>query len=138
VTDPLDPPADPAARRGGIVAGALGVAALAVAVVVFLAGGGVLLGGAVLLVGLGAALTASVLLWIAWTDEDAGWTPRRSGRGLAATTLALLLTCACVVVALGRLASSGVQLALISGTAVVLAVAVLLARPPADGGRSAR
>jgi hypothetical protein len=42
------------------------------------------------------------------------------------------------VVALGRLASSGVQLALISGTAVVLAVAVLLARPPADSGRSAR
>jgi hypothetical protein len=140
VTDPPDPPpspADPAARRGGLVAGTLGVVALAAAVVVFLAGGapyGVNIGGGVLyLVGLGAALTGSVLLWMSWTDPDAGWAPRRSRRGLATTALALLLTCACVVVSLGRVAGGGVQLALIAVTAVVLAAAVLLARVPGGG-----
>jgi hypothetical protein len=145
VTDPLDPPpgpVDPAARRGGLVAGAFGVVALAAAVVVFLAGGtpyGVNIGGGALyLVGLGAALTGSVLLWLGWTDEDAGWPTRQSRRGLATTMLAMLLTCACVVVSLGRVASGGVQLALIAVTAVVLAVAVLLARAPAGDGRSPR
>jgi hypothetical protein len=141
VTDPLDPapaPADPAARRGGLVAGTLGVVALAAAVVVFLLGGdpyGVNIGGGVLyLVGLGAALTATVMLWMSWVDPDAGWPPRQSRRGLATTALALLLTCACVVVSLGRVAPGDVQLALIAVTAVVLAAAVYLARSPAGDG----
>jgi hypothetical protein len=136
VTDPLEQPSA-GARRGGLIASGVGVVALVAAVAVFLAGGtpyGVNIGGGLLyLLGLGAALTGTVMLWMAWTDRDERWTPVQQRRGLAATALALLLVCACAVVSLGDVADGGVQLVLMAATAAVLAVAVLLARPP--GGR---
>jgi hypothetical protein len=133
VTDPLEQPST-GARRGGVIASGIGVVALVATVAVFLAGGrpyGVNIGGGLLyLLGLGAGLTGTVTLWMAWSDRDERWTAVQQRRGLTATALALLLVCACAVVSLGNVADGGVQLALIAVTAVVLAVAVLLSRPP--------
>ena len=120
-----------------MIASGIGAVALGAAVALFLAGGkpyGVNIGGGLLyLLGLGAALTGTVMLWMAWTDDDSRWAPGEQRRGLTATALALLLVCACVVVSLGNVADGGLQLALIAVTAVVLAVAVLLSRPGGSG-----
>jgi hypothetical protein len=123
---PTAPPEPPAPRTAALIAGGTGVAALAAALVVYLVGGrpyGQNVGGGILYVlGLAAALTASVLLWLAWSPENPA-----SGRrplGLAGTALALLLTSASGVVSLSHVASGAVQLGLMGATAAVLAVAV--------------
>jgi hypothetical protein len=120
------PPEPPAPRTAALTVGGVGAVALAAALVVFLVGGrpyGQNVGGAVLYVlGLAAALTATVLLWMTWSAEDPA-----SGRrppGLATTAAALLLTSASGVVSLSHIASGATQLALMGATAAVLAAAV--------------
>jgi hypothetical protein len=123
---PTAPPEPPVPRTAALVAGGLGVLALAAALALYLVGGrpyGQNVGGGILYVlGLGTALTASVLLWMAWPPE----TSRRRPPGLATTAAALLLASASGVVSLAHVASGAVQLALMGATAAVLALAVAL------------
>jgi hypothetical protein len=119
-------PEPPAPRTAALVTVGIGGAALAAALVVFLVGGRPYsqnVGGALLYVlGLAAALTAAVLLWMTWSAEDPA-----SGRrpiGLLATAAVLLLTSASGVVSLSHVASGATQLALMGATAAALAAAV--------------
>jgi hypothetical protein len=125
---PTAPPEPPAPRTAALLAGAIGVLALAAALGVYLVGGrpyGQNVGGGILYVlGLAAALTASVLLWMAWSPVPPGSAPRPLG--LAGTTLALLLTSASGVVSLSHVAGGAVELGLMGATAAVLAIAVAL------------
>jgi hypothetical protein len=134
-----DPAVDPdddgtaAARRPAVLSGAVGVVALAAALVTYLVAGppyGQVVAGAVLyLLGLLAALISSVLLWMVWGAPENRLSPRRPA-GTATAALALLLTCACVVVSLGRAGSAAVQLVLMGATALALAAAVGTLRTP--------
>lgn len=124
-----------AVRRPAVVSGAIGVVALVAALVTYLVVGppyGQDVAAAVLyLLGLLAALVSSVLLWMVWGAPENRFSPRRPV-GTASAALALLLTCACVVVSLGRAGGAGVQLTLMGATALVLAAAVgtLRTAPP--------
>jgi hypothetical protein len=122
---PTAPPEPPAPRTAALTVGGVGAVALVAALVVFLVGGrpyGQDVGGAILYVlGLAAALTATVLLWMTWSAEDpAGRRPL----GLATTAAALLLTSASGVVSLSHVADGATQLGLMGATAVLLAAAV--------------
>ena len=112
-------------RRGAVVSGVLGVVALLAALATYLAGGRPygqnVAGGVLYLLGLLAALVASVLLWMAWGTPEGQSSPRRAV-GVASAAGALLLTCACVVVSLGRVGGAALQLTLMGVTAVVLAL----------------
>ena len=123
---PSAPPPPPGPRTPALVAGGIAAMALAAAFGVYLAGGrpyGLNIGGGILYVlGLAAALTASVLLWMTWSPEPPS-SPRRA-LGLATTALALLFTSATGVVTVSHIARGPVQLVLIGATAVILAVAV--------------
>jgi hypothetical protein len=129
-------PSGPGASRAALVSGAIGVVALAAAAVVYLVGGrpyGVNVGGGVLyLLGLLAALVASVLLWMVWAEPDRRSSPRR-GLGIATASAALVLTCVCVVVSLAHVSGGGVQIGLMIATAVVLAAGVGVAMPSRAG-----
>jgi hypothetical protein len=144
MTDPLDdaPAAEVSgARRGGVLAGLVGVLALVGALVVLLAGGRPystnVAGGLLYLAGLGIGLTGSVLLWMAWSEQRPGPAAAQDGRsapptartGAWVTAAALLLICACAVVSLTDVASGPAQLWLLAVTAAVLAAAVALAPP---------
>jgi hypothetical protein len=123
VSEPQQQTASPGARRAGTAASALGAAALLAAAVLYWTAGppyGVHIGaGALYLLGLFAGLCGTVLLWM-------GRAPGRPGLGW--TTAALLLVTVCGVVSLAHVASGGTQIALMAVTAVVLAVAALVAR----------
>ena len=133
MTEPLDD-ADtdesPGLARTGRLTGLGGALLLLVAAVAFWAGGAPYgrntVAAVVYAAGLLVGLVAAVLLYMSWTQR----TPRapEAGRGIAAALTALLLVCACAVIALGNAASGGVQIVLMAVTAVVLAVAALLAR----------
>jgi hypothetical protein len=128
VSDPTAPPELPVPRTAALAAGGIGVLALAAALAVYLAGGRPygqnIAGGVLYVLGLAAALTASVLLWMTWSPEPPA-SGRRSG-GLASSAAALLLTSASGVVSLSHVASGAVQLGLMGATAAVLALAVAL------------
>jgi len=125
----LPPTTPPAPRTPALVAGGIAAVALAGAFGLYLAVGrpyGLNIGGGILYVlGLAAALTASVLLWMTWSPEPP--TSRRRALGLATTALALLSTSATGVVTVSHIARGPVQLVLIGATAVVVAVAVAVA-----------
>lgn len=127
--EPAAPPPAPAPRGSALVAGGIAAVALAAAFGVYLAGGrpyGLNIGGGILYVlGLAAALIASVLLWMTWSPEPPT-SPRRS-LGLATTALALVCTSATGVVTVSHIARGPVQLVLIGATALVLALAVAVA-----------
>ena len=126
---PTAPPPPPAPRTAALVAGGIAAVALAAAFGLYLAAGqpyGLNIGGGILYVlGLAAALIASVLLWMTWSPEPP--TSRRRPLGLATTALALLFTSATGVVTVSHVARGPVQLVLIGATAVILAVAVAVA-----------
>jgi len=133
MTEPLEDPAtdeSPGLARVGTVTGLVGALLLLAAAVAFGAGGPKYgqntVAAVVYAAGLLVGLVAAVLLYMSWTHR----TPRApgAGRGIPAALTALVLVCACAVIALGNAASGGVQIGLMAVTAVVLAVAALLAR----------
>ena len=133
MTEPLDD-ADtdesPGLARAGVVSGLAGALLLLVAAVAFWAGGPPYaqhtVAAVVYAAGLLAGLVAAVLVYMSWTHR----TPRppEAARGIPVALTALVLVCACAVIALGNAAPGGVQIVLMAVTAVVLAVAALLAR----------
>ena len=130
-------PAGPTLRRSALVAGAVGVVALLVALVVFLAAGppyATNVGGdALYALGLLAGLVAAVLLWMAWSEaSDRGSADRRRW-GIGTAAAALVLTCGSAVVSLSHVAGGNAQLCLMGATALVLAVAVALLSREAPG-----